>query len=92
MAFGDIGVTFAWQAWHLVTWTSLLCGKRGAQIRQGWVWWRAWSPVTPCAACGGIDDVFVWQARRDAGLALVARLVASDATVFLCGKRGLWCH
>ena len=38
--------------------------------------------MTPCAACGGIDDVFVWQARRDAGLALVARLVASDATVF----------
>eukprot|EP00435_Cladocopium_sp_Y103_P051056 s2692_g15.t1 len=31
VAFGDIDLHFVWQAWHLATWTSLLCGRRGTQ-------------------------------------------------------------
>ena len=29
MALGDIDRHFAWQAWHLATWTITLCGRRG---------------------------------------------------------------
>ena len=29
VALGDIERHFAWQAWHLATWTSTLCGRRG---------------------------------------------------------------
>ena len=49
---------FARQAWHLVTWTCILRGRRAAWwhgrafcvagvalIALGWLWWRAWFPV-----------------------------------------------
>ena len=29
VALGDIRLRFAWQAWHLVTSTFVLCGRRG---------------------------------------------------------------
>ena len=38
MALGDIDVPHKWPAWHLVTSTYLLCGKRGTYG------WRAWLP------------------------------------------------
>ena len=39
VALGDIHLHFAWQAWHLVTFTVVLRGRRGT---HGTVW-RAWS-------------------------------------------------
>ena len=47
VARGNIGVHFAWQAWHLATWTSTMRGRRGTYgtrlalvARLGWVWRR----------------------------------------------------
>ena len=44
-ALGDIERRFAWQAWHLATWTSTLRGRRGTYgaglalvARLGWIW------------------------------------------------------
>ena len=58
VALGDINLHFAWQGWHLVTWTCTLRGRRGswwhgsslcvaglALMALGWLWWRAWVPV-----------------------------------------------
>ena len=80
---------FAWQAWHFVTSTFTLCGRRGtwwhglllcvagvALMALGWLWWRAWFPggaVTPWR--------FAWQAWH---------FVTSTFT--LCGRRGTWWH
>ena len=30
VALGDSDLHFAWQVWHLVTWTFTLCGRRGS--------------------------------------------------------------
>ena len=51
---------FAWQAWHFVTSTFTLCGRRGtwrhrlllcvagvALMALGWLWWPAWSAMAP---------------------------------------------
>ena len=119
VALGDICRRFTWQAWHLVTSTFVLCGRRatcglalvarlvpcdaaplcvaGVAWRHlpwfrvagvalcdiylclvcvagmllmglGWLWWRAWTPVTPrhfCVAGVALGDIylrFVWQA------------------------------
>eukprot|EP00435_Cladocopium_sp_Y103_P033892 s2754_g8.t1 len=35
VALGDIDLQFAWQAWHLVTWTFTLCGRRGTYGTPG---------------------------------------------------------
>ena len=58
---------FAWQAWHLVTSAVVSRGRRGTWwhlpsfcvagvllMGLGWLWWRAWFPVTP--------RYFAWQA------------------------------
>ena len=55
VALGDIDLHFAWQAWHLVTSTFTLRGRRGAWWHRpslcvagvalmalGWLWRRAW--------------------------------------------------
>ena len=49
---------FAWRAWHLLTSTFVLRGRRGtcahppsfcvagvALMTLGWIWWGAWAPV-----------------------------------------------
>ena len=52
VALGDIERHFAWQAWHLATWTSTLRGKRGTsgtlRGRRGHLdfAWPAWHLVT----------------------------------------------
>ena len=45
MALGDIHLRFAWQAWHLVTSTFVLRGRRGTYLGMAldWLWWRAWA-------------------------------------------------
>ena len=57
VALGDTHLRFAWQAWHLVTSTFVLRGKRGACCTCWRAWARLgpdWSPVTP--------RYFAWQA------------------------------
>ena len=89
VALCDIHLHFVWQAWHFVTSTFTLCGRRGtwrhgsslcvagvALMALGWFWWRAWSAggaVTP--------RLFAWQAWH---------FVTSTFT--LCGRRGTWRH
>ena len=54
---------FAWQAWHFVTSTFTLCGRRGT-------WWHGrrgalWHPPSLCVAGVALDDMdrhFAWQA------------------------------
>ena len=56
VALGDIDLYFAWQVWHLATWTCTLRGRRGtwrhapcvagvARMALGWLWWHASFPV-----------------------------------------------
>ena len=58
VALGDIDRHFAWQAWHVATWTVTLHGRHGAWrhgpslcvagvalMALGWLWWGAWVPV-----------------------------------------------
>ena len=100
VALGDIDLHFACQAWHLVTSTCTLQGRRGtygtealvarllpgdatwrhpralclagvALMALGWLWWRAWFPVTP------LD--FAWQAWH-----------LATSTFTLRGTRGTW--
>ena len=70
VALGDIDLHLAWQAWHLVTWTCTLRGRRGT-YGTGWLWWHAWFPVDAVVAaavcvagvaCGDIDVHLAWQA------------------------------
>ena len=66
---------FAWQAWHFVTSTFTLCGRRRA-------WWHGSSLCVAGVALAGVALVNTWivtlRGRRGtygSGLALVARLV-----------------
>ena len=63
MALGDIHLRFAWQAWHLVTSTFVLRGRRGTYLGMAldWLWRRAW------ARLGALGrrwrrGTFTWQA------------------------------
>ena len=71
-------LNFAWQAWRLAGSTLVLRGRRGtcrhppsfrvagvALMALGWLWWRAWSLVTPLK--------FAWQARHLVASTLVLR-------------------
>ena len=46
VALGDMDLRFAWQAWHLVTWTFVLHGRRGTSA-TGLVHVTLVTPVTP---------------------------------------------
>ena len=71
VALGDIHLDFTWQAWHNLTSTVVLRGRRGTDGTG----WRAWTglgaavtPVTPrhfCVAGVALGDIhldFTWQA------------------------------
>ena len=71
VALGDIHLDFMWQAWHNLTSTVVLRGRRGTDG----IGWRAWTglgaavtPVTPrhfCVAAVALGDIhldFTWQA------------------------------
>ena len=47
---------FAWQAWHLATWTCILCGR--TLIVLGWLRWHAW------AGFGAVVAAAVLRGRR----------------------------
>eukprot|EP00435_Cladocopium_sp_Y103_P025840 s518_g6.t1 len=84
VALGDIDLHFVWQAWHLVTWTFTLCGRRATYCTQLALVTRlgfggAASLCVAGVALGDIDLYFVWQAWL---------LVTSTFT--LCGRRGTY--
>ena len=86
VALGDIHLDFTWQAWHNLTSTVVLRGRRGTDG----IGWRAWTglgaavtPVTPrhfCVAGVALGDIhldFTWQAWHNL-----------TSTVVLRGRRG----
>ena len=86
VALGDIHLDFTWQAWHNLTSTVVLRGRRGTDGTG----WRAWTglgaavtPVTPrhfCVAGVALGDIhldFMWQAWHNL-----------TSTVVLRGRRG----
>eukprot|EP00435_Cladocopium_sp_Y103_P009889 s2905_g2.t1 len=80
VAFGDMDLHFVWQAWHLVTWTFILC-KRGAYGAQlALVTRLGGGGASLCVAgvaLGDMDLHFVWQAEH-----------LATWTFTLCGRRG----
>ena len=77
VARGDIGLHFAWQAWHLATWTFHLPGRRGTWrhrrafcaagvglVALGWLWWRAWTPLSPRLFEPEVEETPVLQFLR----------------------------
>ena len=62
VALGDIDLRFAWQAWHLLTSTFVLRGRRGTWRHRPWFY----------VAGVALDKRFAWQVWRLA-TALVLR-------------------
>ena len=64
---------FAWQAWHLVTSTFVLRGRRGTYGTA----WRVWSPLVACDAAAlcvaGVALGFTWQAWHNLTSTFVMR-------------------
>ena len=82
VALGDIHLDFTWQAWHKLTSTVVLRGRRGTYGTG----WRAWSGFVACdaaalcvagVALGDIHLDFTWQAWHKLA-----------STVILRGRRG----
>ena len=78
VALGDIHLDFTWQAWHNLTSTVVLRGRRGTDGTG----WRAWTglgaavtPVTEAAgvALGDIHLDFTWQAWHNLTSTVVLR-------------------
>ena len=78
LALGDIHLHFAWQAWHLVTFTVVLRGRRGTHGTG----WRAWSGLVArgaaalCVVGVALGDIhlrFTWQAWHLATFTFVSR-------------------
>ena len=69
VALGNIDFYFAWQAWHLATWTITLHGRHGAwrhgppllRGRRG-AWRHGPSLCVAVVALRDMDLHFVWQA------------------------------
>ena len=92
VALGDIYLGFAWQAWHLETFTFGLRGRRGTYGTA----WRAWSPLVAggaaalCVAGVALADIhlrFAWQHPPWFCVAGVA-LMALRGRGTLRGRRG----
>ena len=94
MALGDIYLPFTWQAWHLVTSTSISCGRCGTwrHLPSFCVAGVALGDIGPSfhvpgVALGDIHLGFAWQAClghwAGSGGALGLGLVAGDAAA-LC--------
>ena len=75
-ALGDIYCRFAWQVWHLATYTFVLRGRHGT-------WWH---PPAFCVAGVPLTALgrLWWRAWTG--------LVAGDAAALLRGRRGTWRH
>ena len=91
VALGDLHLRFTWQAWHLVTFTVVLRGRRGT---HGTVW-RAWSGLVArgaaalCVAGVALGDIhlrFTWQAWHLVTFTVFC--VAGVVLMVLCGALG----
>ena len=80
VALGDICLHFAWQAWHLATWTSTLHGR----CNNYGTWWRAWFPVDAAVAGVALGYICLHSAWQAWDLA--------TWTSALRGRRGTWRH
>ena len=66
VAHDDLDLHFAWQAWHLVTWTSILGGRRGTYCN-----WAGSGGVLGSRLCAWVSVVAMVDARLCvAGVAL----------------------
>ena len=86
VVLGDIHLRFTWQAWHKLTSTVVLRGRRGTYVTG----WRAWSGFVACdaaalcvagVALGDIHLHFTWQVWHKL-----------TSTVILRGRRGTHSH
>jgi len=105
VALGDIHVSFAWQAWHLlmVTSTFHVRGRRGtwrhlpafgvagvALVALGWPWWRAWSPLV----ARGVAFCVAGAALGDIDVSFARQawhLLMVTSTFHVRGRRGTSC-
>eukprot|EP00435_Cladocopium_sp_Y103_P017164 s1409_g4.t1 len=84
VALGDMDFHFVWQAWHSVTWTLTLCGRRGTDgtgLALVAALVAAEAPRLSCVAGVALGDIcrrFVWQAWHSV-----------TWTFTLCGRRGV---
>ena len=74
VALGDIERRFAWQTWHLATWTSTLRGRRGTYgTGLALVPHLGWSAVDAAAVCAaGVALGDTWRHRASLCVAGVA--------------------
>ena len=87
VALGDSHLGFAWQAWHLWHWagSGVALGRAWSAVTPRHFAWQALHLATSTFVLRGwhlAPSTFVSRGRRDTygtGLALAARLVASDA-------------
>ena len=96
VALGDIHLRFTWQAWHKLTSTVVLRGRRGT---HGTVW-RAWSgfvargAAAPCVAGVAQTHIhrrFAWQAWHSwYCVARLVRICRPGRRGTLRGRRGTW--
>ena len=77
VALGDIDLHFAWQAWHLATWTCILRGRRNT--------YRTWLALM--ARLGPS-----WRRGRRPCLRGRRGTWRATLTVTLRGRRGTWWH
>ena len=96
MALGDSDLHFAWQVWHLVTWTVTLRGKHGT-YSTGLALVARLDLVGAAAVCvagvalGDMDRHFAWQVWdlwRWAGSG--GALGSGGRRSCLRGRRGTW--
>ena len=64
VAIGDMDLRFAWQAWHLVTWTFVLRARDAAVVLRGrrGTWRNGPAFCVAGVALGDMDLRFAWQA------------------------------
>ena len=104
VALGDIHLRFAWQVWHLVTFTFVSCGRRGTYgtgLRFAWQAWPLWHWAGSSGALGRAGAHLV---TGDAAQLCVAGMALGDihfrfawqvchlatSTCVLRGRRGTW--
>ena len=81
VALGDIDLRFAWQAWHLLTSTFVLRGRRGTWRHRPWFY----------VAGVALDKRFAWQVWRLAtALVLRGRRFLATSALVLRGRGGAY--
>ena len=86
VALGDIHLDITWQAWHKLTSTVVLRGRRGTHgtVWRAWSGFVAWGAAPLCVAGVALGDIhlrFTWQAWHLVTFTLISR-----------GRRGTISH